>query len=42
MPQIDSKEKAEEPAIALALTQAMMEATADGILATDTRVESRI
>jgi len=37
MPQIDSKEKAEDLASALALTQAMMEATADGILATDTR-----
>src|SRR5215469_11808770 len=37
MPQIDSQEKAEELAIALALTRAMMEAAADGILATDTR-----
>jgi PAS domain S-box-containing protein len=37
MAQIESKENAEELAIALALMRAMMEATADGILTTDTR-----
>jgi PAS domain S-box-containing protein len=37
MPRIDSKETPDELAIALALTQAMMEATADGILVTDTQ-----
>ena len=35
MPQIDSKENAEEPVFVLALMSAMMEATTDGILVTD-------
>ena len=37
MTQVESKEHAEEPAIVLALMRAMMESTADGILATDTQ-----
>src|SRR6516164_9809836 len=37
MAQVESKEHAEELAIALALMRAMMESTADGILATDTQ-----
>ena len=35
MPHIDPKDKAEELAYALAVTQGTLEATADGILATD-------